>query len=87
MDIHTAERLNKAGIIMVYDFAVTKILGSDPLHFLISQPEIPDVDILLHSLHMDRFWNDRNAALGIPAERHLSRALSVLFTDLSQRCV
>ena len=67
MDIHAAKSLNKARIIMVYDLAVAKILGSDLLHFFISQLEIPDVDILLHSLHMDRFGNDRDAALGIPA--------------------
>ncbi|ERI63232.1 hypothetical protein HMPREF0239_04643 [Clostridium sp. ATCC BAA-442] len=56
VNLHITESLNKAGIIVIHDFAVTQILGCDFSHFLIGQSKIPNVDVLFgicdyHFLH------------------------------------
>lgn len=72
---------NKRRIIVVYDPAVSKVLRCDGLHLILCELEIPDVEILFHSLYMDGFRDDGNAALSIPSESHLGCCLSVLFAD------
>ena len=62
---------------MVHDLAVTQVFGRDLGHFLISQGEVPDVDVLLHPLHMDGLGDDGHVPLGTPAEGHLGRDLAV----------
>ena len=84
MNIHAAEHLDKARIVMVHDLAVTQVFGRDLGHFLISQGEVPDVDVLLHPLHMDGLGDDGHVPLGTPAEGHLGRDLAVLFAGLGQ---
>lgn len=69
---------------MVHDFAVTQILYGNLCHLLISEGEIPDVAILLHTLHMDGLRYDGHTAPDIPAENHLLCALAVLLSNLSQ---
>ena len=71
-------------IIVIHDFAVSQVFGRNLCHLLVGQFKIPDIDILLHPLHMDRLGNDGHAALSIPAKNHLSRALSILSANLSQ---
>ena len=82
MNIHAAEHLDKARIVMVHDLAVTQVFGRDLGHFLISQGEVPDVDVLLHPLHMDGLGDDGHVPLGTPAEGHLGRDLAVLFAGV-----
>lgn len=53
MNLHFAEHLDKRQGIMVHDFAVTQIFCGNLCHLLIGEGEIPDVDILLHMLHMN----------------------------------
>ena len=84
VNIHAAEHLDKARIVMVHDLAVTQVFGRDLGHFLISQGEVPDVDVLLHPLHMDGLGDDGHVPLGTPAEGHLGRDLAVLFAGLGQ---
>lgn len=84
MNLHSAKHLDKRRIIMVHDFAVTQILCGNLFHLLIGEGEIPDVDILLHTLHMDGLRYDGHTALDIPAENHLRCTLAVLLSDLSQ---
>ena len=67
---------------MVHDLAVTQVFGRDLGHFLISQGEVPDVDVLLHPLHMDGLGDDGHVPLGTPAEGHLGRDLAVLFAGV-----
>ena len=43
---------------MIHDFAAAQILGGNRLHFLLAQAEIPDIEIFLHSFHMDGLGND-----------------------------
>ena len=60
---------------MVNDLAVTKVKLCDLLHILIGKSEIPDVDILLHTLNMNGLWQNGNAALRFPFEGYLSGGL------------
>ena len=78
MDLHAAEHLDKARIAVVHDLAVAQVLGGDLRHLLIGQGEVPDVDILLHPLHMDGLGDNGHAPLSIPTQDHLGGALAIL---------
>ena len=84
MYFHTAKCLDESGILMVYNFAVPQIFLGDLFHFILSQAEIPDIYVLLHPLHMNRFRDDGYPTLGIPAKYDLGSALTVFLTDLGQ---
>ena len=53
LNLPTVQSLNKIGRIMVNDIAVTKVKFCDLLHILVGKCEVPNVDILLHTLHMN----------------------------------
>lgn len=59
-------------------------MAGDLGHLLVGQGKVPDVDVLLHPLHMDRLGDNGHAPLGVPAQNHLSGALAVLLPDLGQ---
>ena len=71
----------KVRIIVVYDFAVSDIQFCDFVHIFFAELKIPDVHVLFHTVFVNGFWNYDNAALYVPAESNLSRALSVFFSD------
>lgn len=69
---------------MVNNLAVTKVKLCDLLHILIGKCEVPDVDILLHTLHMNGLRQNGNAALRVPFQCDLSSGLAVFCTDLRE---
>lgn len=72
---------------MVNNLAVTKVKFCDLLHIRVRKCKVPDADILLHTLHMNRLRQNGNTALRVPFEGDLCGGLSVLCTDLRENRV
>ena len=72
---------------MIYDLAVTEVKLCDLLNIIIRKQEIPNADILLHTLYMNRLRQDRNSSLNIPFQCDLCCGLSVFFSDLRKNRV
>ena len=53
-------------------------------HFVVTQREVEDVDILRHTFLMARLRNGYDAALCEPTEGYLSSRLVMLCSDSSQ---
>lgn len=69
---------------MVNNLAVSQIQRADCLHIFIAQPEVPNIEVFLHALLVNRLRNNDNASLRIPPERDLRRRLSMLCADFRQ---
>ncbi len=78
------DELDERRIAVIHDPAVTQILCGDLTHLFLRQLEIPDVDVLFHPLHVNRFRDDGNVALHVPSQNHLRRCFTVFFTDSNQ---
>ena len=78
------QRLHELRVGVVDYLAVADVEGGNLGHFLVRQAEIPDVEVLLHALFVGALGYYGHAALGVPAEGDLARALAVLFAYLRQ---
>jgi len=56
-------------------------------HIFISKSKIKNIEILNHSLFMNRFWNDDHTSLNLPAQHYLSSCFAIFFTDFFQYLV
>ena len=66
---------------MIHDLAVSEIHFCDLRHILITELEIPDVQVLFHTLLVNGFRDNGYTSLYVPAQSYLSRSLSVLLAD------
>ena len=69
---------------MIHDLAVSEIHFCDLRHILITELEIPDVQVLFHTLLVNGFRDNGYTSLYVPAQSYLSRSLSVLLADSGQ---
>ena len=82
VDLSDIAHFNKFRIKMLdRSSLIAKIQWTDFLHLLFSQCKIPYLEILFDSRFVNRFRNDHNAALHIPAQNNLSYGLSVCGSD------
>lgn len=51
--LQTVQHFYKSRIIVIYYLAVTEVKFCDLLHILVGKCEVPDVDILFHTLNMN----------------------------------
>lgn len=84
MNFHAVQHLHESRVTMIHNLTVTKIQFGNLCHIFSAKFKIPDIQILLHTLFMNRFWNDSYTPLYIPAQSHLCSALSIFFTNLCQ---
>ena len=82
--VHSAKRLDKMRIEVVDDLAVVERFCAYLLHLILCKFEIPDGDILYHSFNVGGLRKDRNTALHVPTEHHLSGGLAVFRADGGQ---
>ena len=75
------KHLDELGVAVVDNLTVPQIEFCNLGHVLSAELKVPDVNILFHTLFMDGFRNDDNAALHIPAQCHLRGALAVFLAD------
>ncbi len=55
MNLETIEVFRRIRRPMVDDLTAAHIQGGDSRHILIGEGKVPDVQVLLHPLHMGRF--------------------------------
>ena len=84
VNLHLMEHLDELGIAVVYDLAVADVQLRDLGHIRVTELEVPDVDVLLHALLVDRLGDDGDAALYVPVQGYLRCALAVLLADGGQ---
>ena len=53
------------------------VQGGDASHVLLCQGEVEDVEVLFHTLTMDRFRDDRDVTLDEPSKHDLGNGLVV----------
>ena len=69
MNFHLVEHLDKLGVAVVHDLAAADVQLGDLCHVLVTELEVPDVDVLLHALFVDRLGDDGDAPLDVPTQR------------------
>lgn len=69
---------------MIYNFTVPNIHCSNFFHIIMGKRKIKHIEILHDSLLVDRFWNNHDTALNIPAKSHLCSRLAVLISNIRQ---
>ena len=84
MDLQVVEHLDELGIIVIHNAAVAHIQGVNPVHLLLGQREVPDGEVLLHTLPVHSLGKDHHAPLDIPTQGHLGGSLTVGTADLCQ---
>lgn len=81
VDSHLMEHLDKFGVAVVYNLAAADVEPRNLRHILAAELEIPDIHILFHALLVDRFGDDGDASLDVPAQGYLGSTLAVLLAD------
>lgn len=69
---------------MIYDFTMSNIHTLDFFHILLCERKVENIKVLLNPIYMNRFRNDDNTALNIPAKGHLCGRFPVLLADFNQ---
>mgnify|MGYP001179112481 CR=1 FL=1 len=72
---------------VIYDLAVPQIHLSNSGHVLITKSKIPDSQIFLHTVPVDRFRNNGYTTLYVPAQHHLGHSFVVFFSNGRQYLV
>ncbi len=66
---------------MIDNFAMTNIQLGNFLHIFVRKLEVPNSKVLLHTLLVNRFWNNRYPSLDVPAQGYLSGSFAILLTN------
>ena len=65
MNLHAVQHLDKAGVAVVDNFAVAKVQLGNLRHIFLAELEIPNVDVLFHTVFMNGLGNYYDAPLHI----------------------
>lgn len=85
MNLSVCTHTNEFRVKVFHDSTcITLIQRTDPLHFIIGEGKIPDIEILLDSFRMGGFGDHHYSALDVPSKHHLPHCLSVCRSNLQK---
>ena len=76
------EHFDKVGVVVADDLTVSHIQRGNRLHILLGKLEIPNIEVLFHTVPVDRLWNNYHAPLDVPAQGDPGGRFAVLVADL-----
>ena len=73
-----------SSIIMIKKEAVSHVECGDGSHIFVCQLKIGNVGVLLHPFYVNRFGDDDDATLDLPAQSDLYYAFPIFATDFGK---